>query len=255
MAVATPSGANAPVANAPTTPFIEGVLKAIGAPITANTTSAMAAWISAEGGPPDNPLNVMDNGAVKQYGSLEQGIQGTAATLNQSNMAVIKESLTADQSAQNIKDATIQAPWDANHYAGTTYGGEAAISYQQTNPPTTPAVSGPSFAPPKEGVDIKNFHGYDLSAFVGSNELGNAENAIETFTNPASKDANGLTLEERVGQDYSYSVGWALKHPDVGAVLIWAATQDPTSKTGDAMTMSFLQKTQWFQTTSENQRA
>ena len=260
-APAKPTAAQLNAESAPvtTTPFIEGVLKAIGAPITANTVTAMNNWIAAEGGSNNNPLNLMPNGKLASYGTLEEGIAATAATINQSNMAQIKQSFTANVSPDAIKAATIADPWSASHYAGTSYGGTAAIDAQASADANNPApikTPPPHFDPPQAGVDVKNFHGFDLSSFVGTNDLGNAEAAIETYSNPAAKDAQGLTLQQRIAQDYGYTAGWALKHPEVGAVLIWSAQYaDPSTAAGRAQELSQLQKTQWYQTTNENQRA
>ena len=132
----------------------------------------------------------------------------------------------------------------------------SAASGSGTDATSTPKVQGPSFLPPQPNVDITNFHGYDLSSFVGGNELGNAEHAIEEFSNPSAKDAQGMNLQQRIQADYGYTVGWALQHPDVGAVLIWAAAYaDPSTAAGKAAGLSQLQKTQWYQTTDANKRA
>lgn len=139
-------------------------------------------------------------------------------------------------------------------------GGSATVNAGAANPAPID-VGAPSFAQPTAGVNIKNFHGFDLSAFMLPNgqpgpDLGNAEASIAQYLNPNVRDKNGSTLLQRVQNDFGYTVGWALKHPEVGAVLIWSAQHaDPSTAAGKAQEMSYLQKTQWYQTTSENQRA
>ena len=152
-------------------------------------------------------------------------------------------------------------PFDAAQLAAvktniSAAGGGAGTANAVNPAPIDVGGAKENFAAPMAGVDLKNFHGFDLSSFANSNNLGNAEKAIEAFADPKAVDSTGLNLQQRIAQDYGYTVGWALQHPEVGAVLIWAAAYaDPSTAAGRAQELSQLQKTTWYQTTNENKRA
>ena len=243
-------------------------------------------WASVEGTygttNPNNPLDItggynkpsgqLNSVGVDLYSSFQAGAGALDDFLKQSSDAPILKALqTGTSTTQELGNALAQSNWTGNGAAadlsyaqevvnssgagsatpGVTLTGSGGLSTDQT-----PKVQSGSFLPSQPNVDITNFHGYDLSSFVGGNELGNAEHAIEQFSNPDAKDAQGMNLQQRIEADYGYTVGWALQHPEVGAVLIWAAAYaDPSTAAGKAAGLSQLQKTQWYQTTSSNKRA
>jgi hypothetical protein len=127
--------------------------------------------------------------------------------------------------------------------------------------PAVPNIGTQKDAPLVPGADTKNFHGYDLSA-IPSNQLGNAESAIQHLVvNPNAKDANGLTLNQRLEKDFGYTTSFINKLPpaqraQVEAVLVWGSQYiDPSDANSKAQYDSALAQTDWYKTTSQYQRA
>lgn len=159
--------------------------------------------------------------------------------------------------------AKAQRPLDPIKYAAAVnsqLGGStnATLGSAVTTTPTLPATKD---APVIAGANVKNFHGYDLSA-IPANQLGNAEKAINDYiAHPNAVDRNGLTLEGRLQKDFQYTTSFIDKLPpaqraQVKAVLVWAAQNldnaDPASK---AQFLSAIGQTDWWKTTSQYQRA
>lgn len=140
----------------------------------------------------------------------------------------------------------------AQNFAKTASSGSGAS-------PGAPA--GQPLAPPIPGADVTNFHGYDLST-IPQNDLGNAEKAIQAFiANPNAKDANGLTLDERLESDFKYTTSYIDKLPanqqsQVKATLIWASQYlDSSSAASKAQFDSAIANTNWYKSTTQFQRA
>lgn len=135
--------------------FTTAVLKAIGAPVTGNTTSALKQWEAAEGGPSDNPLNTTlgqgsaQGSAIKGYGSVPAGITATTKTLENGLYGGVLSALKSNANPNAIRQAIIASPWDgSNHYAGTTYGAGVPQAVKSSTPLPSPAPSTTSSATP-----------------------------------------------------------------------------------------------------------
>lgn len=139
--------------------------------------------------------------------------------------------------------------------AAQSSGVMTANMSQQATAPTnandTALIPSSTFTAPIAGADVKNFHGYDLSA-IPNNELGNAERSIEKYLS----DPNYATqLQQRVSQDYGYSGSWAEKVPELNAVLVWAASNlDLSTAAGKDQFTTAVANTKWYQTHDANQR-
>lgn len=115
--------------------FAKDVLQGIGAPVNANNLALIADWISGEGTKAKyNPLatsmpmkgavnagvseGFTDNTAgVKNYTSLQQGVDATVSTLKGSNMSSIVKVLQAGNTSKNDFENTVyNSPW------GTKFG-------------------------------------------------------------------------------------------------------------------------------------
>lgn len=112
---ATPQMANNP-AN-----FATAVLEGLGITPTPTNVTNMQVWMTAEGGGPNNPLNVRQPNGGFSVSDPQTGVQDTVSVLNQSNMSMIKAALAADQSLSSFTAAVIASPWDAGHYAGSGF--------------------------------------------------------------------------------------------------------------------------------------
>lgn len=225
------------------------LLKAIGAPVNAATTAAVQEWMAAEGGSNNNWLNVMVKGQPAAYATVAKGVAATAAVLNQPNMAGIKQALVAGASADQIKQAVLASPWDATHYAGTAYGGSM----------TTPAADGTTAGPvklaaPMAGVNIKNFHGYDLTPFTGgdSKYLGEAENAILKFISDPQLESLVVGNNKTGNAEYGYS-SFSLKIPQLNSVMITNALS-PNANFDENTLQGIISNTNWYKQTDQNQR-
>lgn len=245
--------------------FIDGVLRDIGAPVTATTQQGFIDWLANEQGGPDltsfeankgNPLGIQtpEAQAAGKSGNLAQGIALTAQLLK-SNYAGIVNAFKTAKDPQSIATAVVASPWNGNRYGGVstfmaTAGGTATGNIGSS--PDSATVPATTFDQPEAGVNPANFHGYNLSA-IPANELGNAEKAIQQYiTDPGY----ATQLQQRMSQDYGYQIGWTKNLPEVNAVLIWAAASlDPTSAAGKNQFQSAIANTSWWKTTDANQRS
>lgn len=241
------------------TAAVNAILKGIGAPVNANTQAAMQEWFAAEGGSNNNWLNVSPGGQVAAYKTQAQGVAATVATINQSNMSSIKQAFATNSPASGIKSAIITSPWSAAHYAGTDYGGgttNATLADDVTTNPTSDGVTaGPTkLAAPQAGVDIKNFHGYDLSAFTGgdSKYLGEAEQAIEKFVSNPQLESLVVSNNPTDNAEYGYS-SFSLKIPQLNAVMITTALA-PNGMFDQNTLQGIISNTDWYKQTDQNQR-
>lgn len=110
--------------------WIAGVLNGIGAPITTTNVEALKLWAGAEGTKAQyNPLATTEPGqgasnfnsvGVKNYPSEAVGVQATVSTLNQQNMAGIKNALVQGDNLSTIIAAINSSPWGSHIGSGTT---------------------------------------------------------------------------------------------------------------------------------------
>jgi hypothetical protein len=78
--------------------------------------NVIRAWMLAEGGPSDNPLNI---GPGRHYGSPQHAASATVSLLHNSRYAGILRA--AHRGSEKDQLAAIAAsPWDAGHYSGGT---------------------------------------------------------------------------------------------------------------------------------------
>lgn len=110
------------------------LLEAIGAPTTAANVATMKQWLAAEGGTGNNWLNVMSNGTPERYASITEGVQATAAVMQQSNMSGIVAAFRANQGTPAIKAAIISSPWDQNHYQNKDFAKGVPVLASTTLP-------------------------------------------------------------------------------------------------------------------------
>lgn len=153
----------------------------------------------------------------------------------------------------------------AHQYA--TQGAPSVSSLPSNNPNANSSNGGVTTGPqaprqPMAGVNLANFHGYDLTS-IPKGQLGDVEYGIQTYiTNPNQQisqptyDAAGnptgdlsSSISARLKSDYGYG-SWAMNNKELAPVLIAAVVNgwDENTFTG-AVTA-----TNWYQTTNESQR-
>lgn len=253
--------------SAAATQFIDGVLKGIGAPLNAITTGSMISWLANEQGGPDlpdfdtnkgNPLGIQTPAAeaAGKKGDLAAAITNTVSELIL-HYPGITSAFQAGTSTNAINAQIVDSPWNSGSAGGSSYGGIAKFNAVATGADTTGevgAVNIPGAAPaaPIAGADIKNFHGFDLSAFANSPDLGTAEQVIDNYVkNPTYK----AELDNKLTTEYGYQTNWWRNIPQVNAVMLYAAQElDPTTAASKNTFQSLLARTQWWQTTTSNGR-
>lgn len=148
------------------------------------------AWIQAEGGPDDNPLNIMTwsaSGArsVAHYGDATKAAKATTALLQNNRYAAVRTA-AANPSVADELEAIAVSPWDENNYRGTTrtvgnllLGAYRALYNSNPSGATTPASSTsdgsstqtvssiPPFKPPIIGTKTLTGWMGDLTGWVG----------------------------------------------------------------------------------------
>ena len=133
-------------------------------------------------------------------------------------------------------------------------GNPASATTASTTQGETGAVNIPAAAPvqPIAGADIKNFHGYDLTAFANSPDLGKAEQTVENYiSNPTYK----AKLDNNLATEYGYQTNWWKNIPQVNAVMLYAAQNlDPTTAASTNTFQSLLANTEWWKTSTSNAR-
>jgi hypothetical protein len=252
------------------TQFIDGVLKGIGAPVNATTVQAFTDWLANEQGGPNltsfdanqgNPLGVEDPAgkAAGAAGNLQDGIKATVANLLKNYSGTIVSAFRKAASVSGIADQVVNSPWNSGKSGGSSYGGLTQFTAvaSGTGANTTGEVGAvnipaPAPAKPIAGADIKNFHGYDLTAFAGSPDLGTAEQVIDNYmSNPTYK----AELDQNLETEYGYQTNWWKDIPQVNAVMLYAAQQlDPTAAGATNQFQSLLANTNWWKTTTSNGR-
>ncbi len=103
------------------------------------------AWVLAEGGPVDNPLNIKGNGPVRRYGSADAAAAATIANLRTPTYAHVLEAARSGN-VQSQLHAIVVSPWDAGHYRnGTllagTYARVTAAGDTTTKNPGDPTLA------------------------------------------------------------------------------------------------------------------
>jgi hypothetical protein len=255
--------------------FIDGVLKGIGAPINAQTEQGFVNWLANEQGGPNltafeankgNPLGVGNPAghAAGASGNLQDGIKVTVANLLGGSYNNLVAAFRKGTSSGEINQQVVASIWNTgkpNGYGGidkfsatangASYVGNGSVASSQGE---VGSVNIPKSAPaaPIAGANIKNFHGYDLTAFAGSPDLGNAEQVV---TNYVSNPQYRQQLDQKLATEYGYQTNWWKNIPQVNTVMLYAAQHlDPTAAGATNTFQSLLANTQWWKTTTSNGR-
>ena len=208
--------------------------------------------------------NAIFGGNPENVYNLEDAVTNAAQTIAAARQA--NPNATWGQVA-----AIAQRPKDPTAYAATVsnYLNEPISQIDQSNAPipatltsdmtTTPGANGVTAGPtklaaPLAGVDIKNFHGYDLSAFTGgdSQYLGEAENAILKFIANPQLESLVVGQSPTDNAEYGYS-SFSLKIPQLNAVMITAALA-PNGNFDENTLQGIISNTDWYKQTDQNQR-
>ena len=156
-------------------------------PVTANNVNNLKLWLHQEQNPRSwaadmyNPLGVRNSpSGVTPYASVQDGLAGTASTLNNGYYGKILSSLQADAPTPAFASSVIQSPWNngsGKQYGGRDLAGFIALGPLEANAPTT-AASSPTTA-------STGGHWYD--GIPGSGVIANT---VDTVTGAASGVAN-----------------------------------------------------------------
>ena len=249
--------------------FITGVLRDLGVPVTNIAVEGFATWLANEQGSDwsafeankGNPLGIQTAAAqaAGKAGNMAEGIKLTAQLLKTPTYAGIVESFHRAASVEDIATAVMKSDWSGvgpgnvystkglANFMGAPTGSQGGAGAGGVNIPPTPNIK------PIAGADIKNFHGFDLSAFKGTAELGRAEEVIQKYLiDPGYK----AQVDEKLRDEYGYNSDWWKKIPEVNAVMIYAALNlDPSAAASKNQFLGLLRNTGWWQTTDANQRA
>ncbi len=248
------------------TQFIDGVLRDIGAPVNATTVKGFTDWLANEQGGPDltsfdankgNPLGIQTAAAEAsgKAGDVATAIKLTAQelTTNPDYKDIVSSFKTAT-SPDQIATAVTNSPWNGTKYGGLdNFMAVASGKGSTTGEPGAVTIPSQPQAEPIAGADVKNFYGYDLSAWASDpNVLGNMENAIKNYVvDPGYK----AEVDKKLTTEYGYQTNWWKSIPQVNAVMIYAATSlDPSNATQQNEFQSLLANTNWWQTTTSNGR-
>lgn len=115
------------------------------------------AWVHAEGGPDDNPLNIMQwdragNRSIRRFGTPDAAAQATVRLLNTSRYSsVLRVAREPGHTARDELLAIAQSPWEENNYRGksNTVGALLLGAYRTVSADlgTTDVKFGGGFAP------------------------------------------------------------------------------------------------------------
>lgn len=172
-------------AAAPRTPdWRQKLLGGVNAPVTPDNLRLLTAWQHAEGGTAtNNPFNTTQSSpgatnynsvGVKNYGSPDQGLAATVATLQNGRYDPVLSALRSGNNAAGAANAVVQSPWGTGPNLMSVLG-------------STPA---PHAAPIPHTTPIP-------AAVAGSPQLGNA----------AGNVAQGLTSRRQFAQGLLGSLG------------------------------------------------
>lgn len=142
------------------TAWAVAVLAKANLPVTQTNVDNMLRWMQLEGGSSpggpmvawlanNDPLNAsLDTSGRFHYTTIEDGIAGTAAMLQQAKMAPIYNALKVSAPTSVFSQALAASPWDGSHYASEIkrYGANFLASFPElaafatstgTNPTST----------------------------------------------------------------------------------------------------------------------
>ena len=139
-------------------------------------------------------------------------------------------------------------PQQAQQYATNPPPAQATLMADTTT--GSGVTAGPTkLTPPEPGVNIKDFHGYDLSA-IPTEYLGEAEQAIQKFiSDPALK---AKVESGSANSEYGYS-SFSLSIPQLNAIVITSALA-PNGMWDENTLQGIISNTDWYKTTDQNER-
>lgn len=257
--------------------FITGVLSDMGVPVTNVAIEGFATWLANEQGGDwsafennkGNPLGIQTAAAqaAGKSGDMAAGIKQTAALLKTAPYAGVASALKNATSVDDIATAVMASDWSgvnrpgkpnvytskglAAFLAAPTGGAGAGTTQGEVGTVNIPGAANPT--PTVTGAGIKNFHGYDLSAFTSPAELANAEQLIEKYvSDPTFK----TQLDNKLKTEYGYSSDWWQNIPQLNAVMIYAGNYlDPSAAAAKNTFDGLVHNTSWWGQTNANQRA
>jgi len=141
------------------------ILRALGAPTSANNINTLDTWVQAEGGyAANNPFNTTvqsgysgdtwyntfydKNGGgpyhVLNFGSWQAGLTATVNTLNQGNFSSIKSALVQDVPTSQIGSIITSSGWGTSSWPtqSTSYQPEQSSTSSSSGSGQTPVVGG-----------------------------------------------------------------------------------------------------------------
>jgi hypothetical protein len=147
----------APVQGPPTMrDWAVAILQGIGAPTSPNNIANLAAWNACEGNAQgqsgisiNNPFNTtlgsqypgVNSVGVRNFPSMQVGVQQTVATINQGNMSPIKQALVSDAPRGTFAAALGKAPWGTSpSCVASASGGSSTVG--GTTLPGDPGIGG-----------------------------------------------------------------------------------------------------------------
>ena len=249
--------------------WAEGYLAYIGAPAT-STSDARVSFLAAQAmhentNAANNPLAIEAGGKtlagskVSQYGSVEDGYAALTEYMNSRGVSGYLGALKNPSSTNaQLTSALAAANWEGS---ATAKAKAASVSYADSVGGLASGASGEVGAvniptstpvPPIQGADVKNFYGYDLSAFTNSPDLGKAEQVVKQYaTDPKYK----AQLDQNLSTEYGYQTTWWKDIPQVNAIMLYAAQElDPNVASQENEFQGLLSNTQWWQTSTSNAR-
>jgi hypothetical protein len=173
------------------------VLTFLGAPLTANNEANLTAWMQSENSAStwtgtagaNNPLNNgLGSGGGSGLGSYPDLITSAAYAAKGmeggiTGAAPIGAALKADAPFAVFHQATINATWSGNHYAGTGWASE-------TSPASAPAVSAKASG---HGAAVSSAATQQILNTVGFNDIANSTSFWQNVTASGTQIANDAT--------------------------------------------------------------
>ncbi len=241
--------------------WAEGYLNSLGAPATSSAdprvTFLTAQAMHENTNAANNPLAIEDGGstlegsAVSNFSTEQEGYQRLTAYMEKQGVTGYLDALkNPNTTTQQLTSALTSANWEGDPTKSAAYA--QSVSGMVTGESGSVTVPSQPQAQPIAGADVKNFYGYDLSAWQGSPVLGTMENAIKNYVvDPGYK----AQIDQKLTTEYGYQTNWWKNIPQVNAVMIYAATSlDPSNATQQNEFQSLLANTNWWKTTTSNGR-
>ena len=249
--------------------WAQGYLQFIGAPAT-TTSDPRVAFLTAQAvheatDAANNPLAIEAGGttlagsSVSQFANVQAGYKALTDYMTSRGVSGYLDALkNPATTTEQLTSALASANWEGS---ATPAAKKASLSYAQSVGAAAGGTTGEVGAvnvgtqtptQPIAGANVKNFYGYDLTAFANSPDLGRAEQVIKQYaTDPTYK----AQLDQNLTTEYGYQTTWWKSIPQVNAVMLYAAQElDPTVASQQNEFQTFLSNTDWWKTTTSNGR-